>query len=147
MRGNFASWHFIATANSSFALIIALRIVFQQHLPLPSQTAIYSLACTPDLHWMVGGCLDNCVHIWRFDFHEEGLKMLELSCAGYAGRVSEVLFNSSGTLLASNGDSRSTVWDFTGSGPANTVPIATVGHIKKVNCQVCILLVSRTTTN
>jgi hypothetical protein len=72
------------------------------------QTNVLSVAATPKLDYVVGGCMDSCVHIWKFeqpvkgaadkegegvegaadgDEEEEGTKLIEYSCGGYMTKV------------------------------------------------------------
>jgi hypothetical protein len=73
------------------------------------QTNVMSVAATPKLDYVVGGCMDSCVHIWKFEKpakaaaadkdgkgtegaadsyeEEEGTKLIEYSCGGYMSKV------------------------------------------------------------
>jgi hypothetical protein len=72
------------------------------------QTNVLSVAATPKLDYVVGGCMDSCVHIWKFekpataaadkdgegeaaaadgDEAEERTKLIEYSCGGYMTKV------------------------------------------------------------
>jgi hypothetical protein len=73
------------------------------------QTNVMAVAATPKLDYVVGGCMDSCVHIWKFekpaktaaadkdgegveaaadgDEEEEGTKLIEYSCGGYMTKV------------------------------------------------------------
>lgn len=103
-----------------------------------------SAAATPDLSYVVGGCMDSCVHIWHFTSSpeaaaaarmaaegsgEEGStaeqqqqqqqqpgasELIEYSCGGYSSKVTSTVFNGDSTMLATLGGTQCTVWDFTG---------------------------------
>lgn len=62
------------------------------------QTNIYSAAATPSLQYVVGGCMDSCVHIWQFSSKEgsDKTELVEFSCGGYTTKVSQVAFDSQG---------------------------------------------------
>lgn len=71
------------------------------------QTNVLAVAATPQLKYVVGGCMDSCVHIWKFEQpekqaadnggeggaedddedEEEGTKLIEYSCGGYMTKV------------------------------------------------------------
>lgn len=82
--------------------------------------------------------MDSCVHIWHLQIKpgERQLEMVEFSCGGYSSKVTHVDFNREGRLLASAGGSQTTIWDFAGDGPADSVPLVALGHSKTVTCQV-----------
>ncbi|KAF6265937.1 WD40-repeat-containing domain protein [Scenedesmus sp. NREL 46B-D3] len=119
-------------------------------------TNVLAVAATPQLKYVVGGCMDSCVHIWKFEQpekqaadnggeggaedddedEEEGTKLIEYSCGGYMTKVSAVDFNLAGTHMASLGGTQNTVWDFTGQdGPGGSVPVVALGHSKNCTCQ------------
>eukprot|EP00878_Enallax_costatus_P018098 GHUV01019041.1.p1 GENE.GHUV01019041.1~~GHUV01019041.1.p1 ORF type:complete len:372 (+),score=94.31 GHUV01019041.1:697-1812(+) len=100
-------------------------------------TNVLSVAATPGLSYVVGGCMDSCVHIWQFSTEEgaDKTELVEYSCGGYMTKVGQVDFNSEGTALASIGGTQNTVWDFTGEGPAGSIPVVTLGHTKNCTCQ------------
>jgi hypothetical protein len=107
-------------------------------------TNIMSAAAMPDMSYVVGGCMDNCVHIWHFESSPEAAaaarieaeasrdgssaegsskeeqeqpvasELIEYSCGGYQSKVTGTLFNGSNTMLATIGGTQCTVWDFTG---------------------------------
>jgi hypothetical protein len=124
-----------------------------------------SAAARPDLSYIVGGCMDSCVHIWHFTGSPEaaaaaartkaessgkegstseqqqqqppGSEIIEYSCGGYSSKVTSTVFNGDHTMLASLGGTQCTVWDFTGpQGPAGSIPVVGLGHTKTVTCQV-----------
>lgn len=119
-------------------------------------TNVLAVAATPKLDYVVGGCMDSCVHIWKFEKpevkqagaegsteaageaeeEEEGTKLSEYSCGGYMTKVNAVDFNQAGTQMASLGGTQNTVWDFTGTdGPGGSVPVVALGHTKNCTCQ------------
>lgn len=127
-------------------------------------TNVLAAAALPDLSYIVGGCMDNCVHIWHFTASPEAAaaarmkaeearaaggggeasdaadraELIEFSCGGYTAKVSGCVFNGSNTMLATSGGTQSTVWDFKGpQGPAGSIPVVGLGHTKTVTCQVC----------
>jgi hypothetical protein len=77
------------------------------------QTNVLSVAATPKLDYVVGGCMDSCVHIWKFEQpapkqakaeseaaaaagesdeeEEEGVKLIKYSCGGYMTKVGEAV--------------------------------------------------------
>lgn len=48
-----------------------------------------SVAATPKLEYVVGGCMDSCVHIWKFEPAEADAapELVEYSCGGYMTKV------------------------------------------------------------
>lgn len=125
-------------------------------------TNILSAAATPDLSYIVGGCMDSCVHIWHFQSSPEAAaaarmqatvnadqgvvdqaappsdqELVEYSCGGYTSKVTHIVYNSTATMLATTGGTQCTVWDFKGpQGPAGSTPVVCLGHTKTVTCQV-----------
>lgn len=71
---------------------------------------------------------------WRWD-SVVGL-LISACCAPVALQVSAVDFNHENRLMASAGGVVNTVWDFSGDGPAGTMPTVCVGHAKLITCQV-----------
>lgn len=81
------------------------------------QTNVLAVAATPKLDYVVGGCMDSCVHIWKFEKpevkqagaegsteaageaeeEEEGTKLIEYSCGGYMTKVGEPAYVGSST--------------------------------------------------
>jgi WD40 repeat protein len=151
---------------------------------LQQQTNVLSADGTPDLSWIVGGCMDQAVHIWHITRQPAGaaaaaeeasnsgaatnsakgggddgddeaqppvptttvdcpdgskLTLVELTCGGYAGKVTRVDFGAAagdgGPLLASCGGHACMIWSFGGDGPAGTAPMMLLGHSKAVDCQ------------
>eukprot|EP00878_Enallax_costatus_P035397 GHUV01039450.1.p1 GENE.GHUV01039450.1~~GHUV01039450.1.p1 ORF type:complete len:110 (+),score=23.14 GHUV01039450.1:160-489(+) len=68
------------------------------HLVCLLQTNVLSVAATPGLSYVVGGCMDSCVHIWQFSTEEgaDKTELVEYSCGGYMTKVGQVDFNSEG---------------------------------------------------
>lgn len=122
-------------------------------------TNVLSAAATPDLSYVVGGCMDACVHIWHFSSSPEAAaaasaagssenpagsggdagsaQIVEFSCGGYMAKVTAAVFNAAGSMLSTLGGTQCTVWDFTGpDGPAGTIPVVGLGHTKAATCQV-----------
>eukprot|EP00879_Flechtneria_rotunda_P015874 GHRR01016601.1.p1 GENE.GHRR01016601.1~~GHRR01016601.1.p1 ORF type:complete len:399 (+),score=81.72 GHRR01016601.1:1626-2822(+) len=124
--------------------------VGDQNLTLEYGTNVLSADAAPELGFVVAGCMDSCVHIWKlpaFDGSSDAragddkLEVLEYSCGGYMGKVTRVDFNRKGTALASMGGMQNIVWDFTGqNGPAGSIPVVTLGHTKNCTCQAWQLL-------
>lgn len=119
-----------------------------------------SAAATPDLSYIVGGCMDSVVHIWHFQAspeaaaaarmkaaegsgedsssaQQEQQELVEFSCGGYASKVTGTVFSGDHTMLATLGGTQCIVWDFTGpNGPAGSIPVVGLGHTKTLTCQV-----------
>jgi hypothetical protein len=96
------------------------------------------------MSYIVGGCMDSCVHIWNFQTSPEvaaaaramakasiaggprnsapddstseegGSELVEYSCGGYSAKVTSTVFNSDRSMLATLGGTQCIVWDFTG---------------------------------
>mmetsp|Transcript_26712 Transcript_26712/g.67191 ORF Transcript_26712/g.67191 Transcript_26712/m.67191 type:complete len:379 (+) Transcript_26712:109-1245(+) len=106
--------------------------VGEQGLELPFKGNMLSVSATPDKAWIIAGCHDATVHIWHLT---EGGDMQELTCGGYEGKVTSCEFDPSYRWMASTGGNRNVVWDFSGAGPAGSVPTIALGHTKTINCQ------------
>ena len=59
---------------------------------------------------------DNSVHFWRRSTAEDS------AISGYPGKPSSIVFNNTGSLLATTGGKDVTVWSFQGGGPEGTQP-------------------------
>ena len=136
-------------------------------------TNVLAAAALSDLSYIVGGCMDSCVHIWHFTASPEAAaaarmkaeeaqaaggneaaggeadapgsaELIEFSCGSYSAKVSGTVFNPANTMLATIGGTQSTIWDFTGAqGPAGSIPVVGLGHTKTVTCQVRAHLLDR----
>ncbi len=89
---------------------------------LPYAGSLLSAAASPDGRWMISGNQDASLHVWRL---RDGA---EFEMAGLPGKVSRVAFDASGRWLAANSSAESTVWDFSGRGPAGTSPRVLTAH-------------------
>lgn len=84
------------------------------HLPYPGSHL--AIAASANERWICTGNQDRSVHIWRTRDGDE------LEMAGYPDKVTRLAFDDTGRWLANNGAPDTTVWDFTGKGPAGTSP-------------------------
>ena len=100
---------------------------------MPYKGALESLAVSPDGgDWVVAGCQDRTVRIWfRPDWEARNYEM-----GGYVTKVTACAFDASGEQMASNGGGMKgtvpMVWNFSGEGPAHTVPVGLFGHNEQV---------------
>ena len=100
---------------------------------MPYKGALESLAVSPHGgDWVVAGCQDRTVRIWfRPDWEARNYEM-----GGYVTKVTACAFDASGKQMASNGGGMKgtvpMVWNFSGEGPAHTVPVGLFGHDEQV---------------
>ena len=74
------------------------------------------------------GSQDNSVHFWRRSTGSDA------EMTGYPGKPSHLSFDESGTLLATSGSERVTVWSFKGNGPEGTIPGELYHHTEPISC-------------
>jgi WD40 repeat protein len=91
---------------------------------LPWKTSLISLAWSPDGRWVVAGTQEQSIQIWELPFQPGN----ELAMSGYAAKVRELAWHSSGRYLATGGGTEVMVWDCGGQGPAGTTPRILQGH-------------------
>lgn len=81
---------------------------------LPYAGSLLAVAISLDGRWLVSGNQDASLHVWRLrDGHE-----MEMS--GFPRKITQVAFDATGRWLATDGAADTTVWDFSGPGPAGT---------------------------
>ena len=85
------------------------------------QGSLVSLALSPNGDIVACGSQDNSVHFWRRSTGDDA------EMTGYPGKPSHLSFDDTGTLLATGGSERVTVWSFQGNGPEGTIP-GELGH-------------------
>ena len=86
--------------------------------------SLVSIALSPDGDIVACGSQDNSVHFWRRSTEQDSMM------SGYPGKPSALAFDDAGTLLATGGGERVTVWSFQGGGPEGTRPgvLACIRH-------------------
>jgi WD40 repeat protein len=72
--------------------------------------------------WLAAGFQDAAVRTWRVRDAQI------LSMQGYATKVTQAVFDSTGRWLATNGDRDIVLWDHAGAGPGGTRPVLLTGH-------------------
>ena len=88
--------------------------------------SLVSMVLSPDGDVVACGSQDNSVHFWRRSTAEDSMM------SGYPGKPSALAFDDAGTLLATGGGDRVTVWSFHGGGPEGTRPGILDLHIEPV---------------
>ena len=88
--------------------------------------SLVSMVLSPDGDTVACGSQDNSVHFWRRSTEQDSMM------SGYAGKPSALVFDDSGTLLATGGGKAVTVWSFQGSGPEGTRPGVLEFHVQPV---------------
>ena len=80
------------------------------------QGSLVSMVLSPDGDIVACGSQDNSVHFWRRSTAQDA------EMTGYPAKPSQLAFDYTGTVLATGGSERVTVWSFQGDGPEGTVP-------------------------
>ena len=88
--------------------------------------SLLALALSPDGKWACAGAQDSTVHLWKL------WSGRELSMAGYPSKITHLAFRTDSRWLAVACLGEVTVWDFSGSGPAGTMPAASSGHDESI---------------
>ena len=88
--------------------------------------SLVSIALSPDGDIVACGSQDNSVHFWRRSTAQDSMM------SGYPGKPSALAFDDTGTLLATGGGERVTVWSFHGGGPEGTRPGVLDQHVQPV---------------
>ncbi len=88
----------------------------QVNQKLEWQGSLVSMVLSPNGDIVACGSQDNSVHFWR----RSTAKVAEMT--GYPGKPSQLAFDLTGTVLATGGSERVTVWSFQGDGPEGSVP-------------------------
>jgi len=91
------------------------------------QGSLVSMVLSPDGDIVACGSQDNSVHFWRRSTEQDA------EMTGYPGKPSHLAFDSTGTVLATGGSDRVTVWSFQGSGPESTVPGELTLHTESIS--------------
>ncbi len=86
------------------------------------------MVLSPDGDIVACGSQDNSVHFWRRSTDEDS------EMTGYPGKPSHLAFDHTGTVLATGGSDRVTVWSFQGDGPEGTVPGELMLHTEPISC-------------
>ena len=89
--------------------------------------SLVSMVLSPNSDIVVCGSQDNSVHFWRRSTNHDS------EMTGYPGKPSHLAFDSTGTVLATGGSDRVTVWSFQGNGPEGTTPGELVLHSEPVS--------------
>jgi len=88
--------------------------------------SLVSMVLSPNGDIVACGSQDNSVHFWRRSTEKDSMM------SGYAGKPSALAFDATGTLLATSGGERVTVWSFQGKGPEGTRPGVLEFHLQPV---------------
>ena len=88
--------------------------------------SLVSMVLSPDGDVVACGSQDNSVHFWRRSTEQDSMM------SGYPGKPSSLVFDDSGTLLATSGGVSVTVWSFRGDGPEGTRPGVLDLHVQPV---------------
>ena len=88
--------------------------------------SLVSMVLSPDGDIVACGSQDNSVHFWRRSTGQDSMM------SGYPGKPSALAFDDTGTLLATGGGDRVTVWSFLGGGPEGTHPGFLDLHVEPV---------------
>lgn len=88
--------------------------------------ALLGLEVSPDGRWVAGGCQDASVHLWRLWSGDD------LQMAGYPSKVERVAWDPTSRYLAVANPGEVTVWNFTGKGPAGTMPDVLEYHTGRI---------------
>ena len=99
----------------------------QVNQKLEWQGSLISMVLSPDGDIVACGSQDNSVHFWRRSTEQDA------EMTGYPGKPSQIAFDETGTLLATGGSERITVWSFQGNGPEGTVPGELVLHSESIS--------------
>ena len=89
--------------------------------------SLVSMVLSPDGDIVACGSQDNSVHFWRRSTGHDA------EMTGYPGKPSHLSFDDSGTLLATGGSERVTVWSFQGDGPEGTIPGELAHHTEPIS--------------
>ena len=100
----------------------------QVNQKLEWQGSLVSMELSPDGDIVACGSQDNSVHFWRRSTHQDS------EMTGYPGKPSHLAFDQTGTVLATGGSDRVTVWSFQGDGPEGTVPGELMLHTEPISC-------------
>ena len=84
--------------------------------------SLVSMVLSPDGDIVACGSQDNSVHFWRRSTAQDSMM------SGYPAKPSALAFDDTGTLLATGGGEKVTVWSFQGNGPEGTSPGALEVH-------------------
>ncbi len=91
------------------------------------QGSLVSMVISPNGDIVACGSQDNSVHFWRRSTGHDA------EMTGYPGKPSYIDFDHTGTLLATGGSERVTVWSFEGTGPEGTIPGELGHHTKPIS--------------
>ena len=89
--------------------------------------SLISMVLSPNGDIVACGSQDNSVHFWRRSTGHDA------EMTGYPGKPNHLSFDDTGTLLATGGSERVTVWSFQGEGPEGTMPGELEHHTKPVS--------------
>jgi WD40 repeat protein len=106
--------------------------VFLPPSPEPFQTfgwkgSLIAMAVSPDGGVVACGGQDQTVHFWRRTTGSDA------RMSGYTSKPAALCFDATGTLLATSGSERVTVWGFYGDGPEGTAPAQLDAHTLPVS--------------
>ena len=89
--------------------------------------SLVSMVLSPDGDIVACGSQDNSVHFWRRSTEQDA------EMTGYLGKPSQLAFDQTGTVLATGGSERVTVWSFQGNGPEGSVPGQLALHSESIS--------------
>ena len=90
--------------------------------------SLISMVLSPNGDIVACGSQDNSVHFWRRSTNQDS------EMTGYPGKPSQLAFDQTGTVLATGGSDRVTVWSFKDDGPEGTLPGELRLHTEPVSC-------------
>jgi WD40 repeat protein len=93
---------------------------------LPFKGSLISLAWSPDNRVIACGSQDCSVHFWRMSSGNDS------EMTGYPFKPKALAWDANSTMLATGGDAKITVWNFSGKGPEGTAPIQLSAHKAQV---------------
>ncbi|MBV53436.1 MAG: hypothetical protein CL816_05135 [Coxiellaceae bacterium] len=86
--------------------------------------SLISMVLRPNSDIVACASQDNSVHFWRRSTGQDS------TISGYSGKPSTIVFNKTGSLLATTGSENVTLWSFQGDGPEGTEPDILAFHEK-----------------
>ena len=122
----------IAWSNEQLATACYGRVAFfsassgEVQQKLEWKGSLVSMVLSPDGDIVVCGSQDNSIHFWRRSTGDDSMM------SGYPTKPSVLVFDETGTLLATGGSSSVTIWTFEGDGPEGTEPVVLELHIEPI---------------
>ncbi len=108
---------------------VAFYDIFKNKLnqKLKWKGSLISMKLSPDGDIVACGSQDNSVHFWRRSTGHDA------EMTGYPAKPINLSFDNTGTLLATGGSERVTVWSFQGNGPEGTMPGELCHHTENIS--------------